>query len=77
MSSLWYDTVELTGTTIHFSEPHLTMAELWDALERHRDQHEADQTVILRLRERTRKRLGLDKTWAVDTPLGPGVVLAR
>lgn len=77
MSEKWYDTIELTGTTLNFAHNHLTEDEIWAALNIHAHLHEPNQTVVFRLRERTRRRLGWDKTWAVDTPLGPGVVLAR
>ena len=77
-SSKWYDTIELTNCTINISDATgLTEAEVLRMIADNADQHEKNQTVVFRLREATRRKLGWERTRAVDTPLGPGVVLDR
>ena len=77
MSRLWYDTIEFTNGKVDLDDPDYTLDDLMGILNASAHLHEANQTVIFRLRDRSRKRLGWDKTWVVDTPLGPGVVLLR
>ena len=77
MSDKWYDTIEFTHGKVDLTEPVENVEAMMGILNASAHLHEPNQTVVFRIRERTRKRLGWDKTWAVDTPLGPGVVLVR
>lgn len=77
-SSKWYDTIELTRCAINIADSAgLTETEVMRMITDNADQHDMNQTVVFRLRESTRRRLGWERTRAVDTPIGPGVVLDR